>query len=54
MIGDNSSKVILLGVGWGGELGGGGQVPGSHLPQLATGPHLPAPHAGHVGILLCR
>ena len=46
MTGDNS-KVINV-------LEGGGQVPGSHLPQLTTGPHLPAPHAGHVGILLRR
>ena len=46
MTGDNS-KVINV-------LEGGGQVPGSHLPQVATGPPLPAPHAGHGGILLRR
>ena len=51
MIGDNSSKVVMLGVGWGGGLGG--QVPGSHLPQLATGSPLPAPDAGH-GVFLLR
>ena len=43
MTGDNC-KVITS---WVGGRGQGGQVPDSHVLQLATGPPLPAPHAGH-------
>ena len=47
MTGDNC-KVITCG-------GGGGSSPRqSPVLQLATGPHLPAPDAGHAGILLRR
>ena len=48
MIGDISSRFIIAG-GW-----RRGQVPDSHLLQLATVPPLPAPDAGHAGILLRR
>ena len=41
--GDNS-KVIMF----------GGQIPGSHLPQLATGPPLPALDVGHARLLQRR
>ena len=47
MTGDNCKVITSWGWGW----GGGNQVPDSHLQQLATGPPLPAPHAGHARLI---
>ena len=51
MTGDNCKVIITCG---GGGLGGGSSPRQSPVLQLATGPHLPDPDAGHAGILLRR
>ena len=45
MTGDNCKVITSCGVA------GGNQIPDSHLQQLATGPALPAPHAGHARLI---